>query len=201
MINAMTTSGSGWGGWESTAYSNEYHTGDCERVIDNSGSYDEGSFGFQTILHELGHAMGLQHPWEGGVTLDTAIDDQWHTVMTYRSAWPHTGQLGSLDVAAMQAQYGSVATTADWAAGNDRLYGGDGRDTLTGGSSDDLLFGGKGRDGLDGRDSADVLRGGTGADRLYGGGAAGPVLVGPVLAAMFGWPVPGPAERLMQDAV
>ena len=256
MINAMNTSGSGWGGWAKTAYSTDYYTGSGELVIDNSGAYDEGSFGFQTILHELGHAMGLEHPWEGGITLNSAIDDQWHTVMTYNSSYPYTDHLGTLDVAALQAQYGAASATAGWvltmtagvltvtgslggddilgvgganrlnggagadslhgrqaddtlrggadddalwgnvgsdrlfgeagndalygfetaagwAAGNDMLYGGDGRDTLTGGSSDDQLFGGKGRDLLDGRDQNDIMHGGGGADSLYGGNTGG----------------------------
>ena len=114
MVNVMNTSGSSWGGWANTAYSTVNYTGSGELVIDNSGNYDEGSFGFQTMLHELGHAMGLQHPWEGDVTLDPSLDDQWHTVMTYNNTSPYTDHLGTLDVAAMQAQYGAAAATAGW---------------------------------------------------------------------------------------
>lgn len=172
MINAMNTSGSGWGGWANTAYSTEFHTGEGELVIDNSGNYDEGSFGFQTILHELGHAMGLQHPWEGGITLDTAIDDQWHTVMTYRNSWPCTDHLGSLDVAAMQAQYGSAAATADLVlslgAGILTVTGGAADDSILGVAGQNRLNGGAGADSLYGRQDDDTLRGGTGDDRAWG---------------------------------
>ena len=75
MINAMNTSGSDWGGWANSPYSDQYSTGKGELVIDNTGTFAEGSFAFQTILHELGHAMGLEHPWEGGITLAAALDN------------------------------------------------------------------------------------------------------------------------------
>ena len=181
MINAMNTSGSGWGGWADVAWSTDTDTGSGELVIDNSGNYDEGSFGFQSILHELGHAMGLEHPWEGGITLNPAIDDQWHTVMTYNSSYPYTNHLGTLDVAAMQAQYGAASAVAGWVvtmvggvltvtgslvgdnilgvAGANRLIGGAGADSLHGRQADDTLRGGG---------NGDVLWGNVGSDKLYG---------------------------------
>jgi hypothetical protein len=36
-----------------------------------------------TLLHELGHALGLDHPFEGNVQLDPALDNRAHTVMSY----------------------------------------------------------------------------------------------------------------------
>ncbi len=190
MINAINTSGSGWGGWANTAYSTDYYTGEGELVVDNSGNYDEGSYGFQTILHELGHAMGLEHPWEGGITLDPAIDDQWHTVMTYNNSWPYTDHLGTLDVAAMQVQYGAAAAAAGWVlsfaagiltvtgtvaadnilgvAGANRLNGEGGADSLHGRQADDTLKGGVGDDGLWGNVGSDKLFGEAGNDALYG---------------------------------
>ena len=190
MINAMNTSGSGYGGWANTAYSTAYSTGSGELVIDSSGSYDAGSFGFQTILHELGHAMGLEHPWEGGITLDPAIDDQWHTVMTYNSSFPYTAQLGTLDVAAMQAQYGAAGAAAGWVialsagvlnvtgtlaaddilgvAGANKLFGEAGADRLHGRQAHDTLHGGAGDDQLSGNGGNDRLYGDTGDDALYG---------------------------------
>jgi Ca2+-binding RTX toxin-like protein len=172
MINAMNTSGSSWGGWANTAYSTEHHTGAGELVIDNTGNYDEGSFGFQTILHELGHAMGLQHPWEGNVTLDDALDDQWHTVMTYQSSWPYTDDLGTLDVAAMRAQYGAASATAGWvlgfAAGVLSVTGSSRGDSILGVAGRNLLEGAGGADSLLGRQADDTLRGGEGDDHIWG---------------------------------
>ena len=190
MVNVMNTSGSSWGGWASTAYSTVNYTGSGELVIDNSGTYAEGSFGFQTMLHELGHAMGLQHPWEGDVTLDPSLDDQLHTVMTYNNTSPYTDHLGTLDVAAMQAQYGAAAATVGWvltmesgilhvtgsARGDtilgidlsNRLSGADGADNLHGRQADDTLWGGAGSDALAGNAGGDKLYGGAGNDTLCG---------------------------------
>jgi Ca2+-binding RTX toxin-like protein len=50
-----------------------------------------------------------------------------------------------------------------------QLFGGDGNDTLTGGSSADLLFGEAGNDTLLGKGGDDLLFGGAGNDTLTGG--------------------------------
>jgi Ca2+-binding RTX toxin-like protein len=49
------------------------------------------------------------------------------------------------------------------------LYGGKGKDLLTGGSEDDELFGRAGDDRLEGWHDADLLTGGAGNDALHGG--------------------------------
>ena len=190
MVNVMDTSGSGWGGWAATAYATTSYTGSGELIVDNSGTYDEGSYGFQTMLHELGHAMGLQHPWEGGLTLDASVDDQAHTVMTYNVGWPYTSQLGTLDVDAMRYLYGDAGAVAGWVtqmaagvltvsgsgrgdtilgvAGQNVLNGRAGADAIYGRQADDTLRGDGGNDTLSGSSGADVLIGGKGSDDLFG---------------------------------
>ena len=172
MINAMNTSGSDWGGWAATAYSTQYYTGEGELVIDNSGTFNEGSYAFQSILHEVGHAMGLEHPWEGGITLDDALDDQWHTVMTYNNSSPYTSHLGTLDVAAMQAQYGAASATVGWiisyAAGTVSVTGSARADSILGVAGQNRLDGAAGADKVMGRQADDTLRGGDGDDRVWG---------------------------------
>ncbi|MCE3271443.1 MAG: putative Serralysin precursor [Ramlibacter sp.] len=48
------------------------------------------AFGYATLLHEMGHALGLKHPFEGdgagGFVLDESVDNEAHTVMSYTSA-------------------------------------------------------------------------------------------------------------------
>ena len=89
-----------------------------------------GSEGYVTLLHEIGHALGLKHPFEagpGGYTLGTALDTEAYTVMSYSVA-PRTTiyeisgdaqsysytllnlsptSLMSYDIAALQYLYGS----------------------------------------------------------------------------------------------
>lgn len=55
-----------------------------------------------------------------------------------------------------------------FAAGNDKLYGGDGNDYLNGQGGDDILFGDAGDDELHGEMGNDQLSGGDGADKLFG---------------------------------
>jgi len=52
-----------------------------------SNNYDEegnepGTYGYLTLLHEIGHALGLKHPFEGEHIL-SQNDDHVHTVMSY----------------------------------------------------------------------------------------------------------------------
>ncbi len=174
MINAMATSGSSYGGWASVPYVTDSYTSAGELVVDSSGAFDEGSYAFLTMLHELGHAMGLQHPWEGSVTLDPSIDDEEHTVMTYNSDWPYAQGLGTLDVAALQYLYGAAGLVTGWVtsfAANVLTVTGSVRgDTILGVSGQNVLNGAGGSDRIDGRQEGDVLNGGLGADTLAGGG-------------------------------
>ena len=61
------------------------------------------------------------------------------------------------------------ASVLDGGAGNDKLLGGAGPDTLIGGEGNDHLAGGGGRDLLFGGDNTDYLGGGAGDDLLVGG--------------------------------
>ena len=82
----------------------------------------------------------------------------------------------SLTVAATATEAeGDTATTVAnvpvpaWNAGDDTLAGGQGSDTLFGGSGDDRLEGGQGDDTLAGGSGDDRLEGGQGDDTLAGG--------------------------------
>lgn len=42
-----------------------------------------GEYGWSTIVHETGHALGLKHPFEGYYTLPDELDNFAHSVMSY----------------------------------------------------------------------------------------------------------------------
>jgi len=45
-----------------------------------------GQDGYVTLLHEIGHALGLKHPFDGTSTLSASLDNESHTVMSYSQA-------------------------------------------------------------------------------------------------------------------
>ena len=57
----------------------------------------------------------------------------------------------------------------DGGAGNDKMFGMSGHDTVAGGAGDDKLWGNSGNDVLKGGDGNDVMSGGSGEDVLEGG--------------------------------
>lgn len=82
---------------------------------------ETGNYDHVTVLHELGHALGLKHPHESGGlgTLPIGHDSLEYTVMTYR-AWQGASTTGyrlgtwdapqtymMLDIAALQHLYGA----------------------------------------------------------------------------------------------
>lgn len=67
------------------------------------------------ILHELGHALGLDHSFEGQASLPAGFENNKYTVMSY-TANPDTGldaeALMIYDIAALQARWGANLNTA-----------------------------------------------------------------------------------------
>src|SRR5262249_24909978 len=96
----------------------------------------QGSFGFITIIHELGHGLGLAHPHDGGtedgqlfpgVTRDRGSDtgnfglnqgiwttmtysDGWDDVPPVSDAYGYQGTAMAFDIAALQYLYGANMT-------------------------------------------------------------------------------------------
>jgi len=52
-----------------------------------SNPWTAGSYNASALLHELGHALGLKHPFDGDITLDVALDNLTYTIMSYTDPW------------------------------------------------------------------------------------------------------------------
>ena len=78
-----------------------------DRTGDTNGFRNPpGSHGFQALVHELGHALGLKHPFDGNIHLPPAEDTQAHTVMTYNFSANEPGTFMPYDILALQYLYG-----------------------------------------------------------------------------------------------
>lgn len=171
--------------------------------LENENGYDFGSAQWQdayTIIHEIGHALGLSHPQSDG-------EDDPHgghhsstnTVMSYNtdikySQWGIYGYVPSWtgeDISHLQLIWGNENGNNDHPTnasdllsgtddndsiylldGDDTFYAEKGNDVIRGGDGEDLIYGGNGNDTLIGGSAAykDELLGGAGDDFLGGGG-------------------------------
>lgn len=121
-----------------------------------------GTIGYETLLHELGHALGLKHPFEGAQQLAAGSglghDNTLTTLMSYTEIGaPHT-TFSPYDLAALDWLYGGDGLGGRYGIGAAGLLltgtvaadtlnaGGSGNDTLTGLGGNDALDGSRGTD-------------------------------------------------------
>ena len=125
-----------------------------------------GGEGGETLLHEIGHMLGLKHPFEGDIQLPDATDNSSYTIMSYTSGGGPYMSYSPYDVAAL-----------NWLYGGDGLGGALGVNSTGGGryytgtGAADTLTGGNGADALQGAGGNDVLNGGGGSDTVIYQGA------------------------------
>ena len=77
----------------------------------DNGQLNPGEYGYFTLLHEIGHALGLEHAgdYNGGGSPTNAYDSRLYSIMSYfgGSALEYPLSLQENDIAAIQALYGA----------------------------------------------------------------------------------------------
>ncbi|WP_460115155.1 M10 family metallopeptidase C-terminal domain-containing protein [Pseudomonas sp. H2_D02] len=88
--------------------------------VTNDPNPVKGTYDYMTFMHEIGHALGLKHPFSPSATNSTVLssqfDDVRYTIMSYNNNYsyePTTPML--LDIAAIQSLYGA---NKQWQVGN-----------------------------------------------------------------------------------
>lgn len=125
-----------------------------------------GGQGYETLLHELGHALGLKHPFyentgEPQIVLPTAEDNTSYTIMSYTQSGPHSSTYSPYDIAALNWLYGRDGLRGEYGinstSGGRYITGSDKSETLMGTQFNDILQGNGGDDMIDGGAGTDTV--------------------------------------------
>lgn len=98
------------------------------RSVTDGSAFAAGTYDWHALLHEIGHAIGLKHPFEGPATLPRAYDNYRYSIMSYtpppervvtfsdeggvfstRTSGPVLTTPGLFDILAIQDLYGTDA--------------------------------------------------------------------------------------------
>ena len=138
---------------------------DSKEFASVNSNLTPGTRGYETLLHELGHLIGLKHPHESdgdnSYVLPEGQDGTFYTVMSYNPLSAPGATFAQYDIAALRWLYGGDGLGGTYGiggAGGVYLTGTPFADTLTG-----TAYGDKFESGL----GDDTINGGGGLDFLY----------------------------------
>ncbi|MGE0700044.1 MAG: matrixin family metalloprotease [Hyphomicrobiaceae bacterium] len=195
-----------WGNWNySTAtastirFAADVQANGYGDVMMNTAFLDgSGRFSMPTMIHEIGHALGLKHPTEPFSSYSIAYNE-WDPAVTYDGNFSimSPGSYSSTvttptaaDIQAIRAIYGDetqkAAQFASWSwnsatatltgtlkNGGQTVRGVSTSNTLYGGTGGDAIYAiGQGTNGIYGKGGNDTLVGGSGTNYLDGGAGA-----------------------------
>lgn len=99
-----------------------------DRLGDTNGFQNRpGKHGYMSLIHEIGHALGLKHPHDSTPVLPTEVDNTTTTVMSYDFKGNSSGTPMGYDLLALHTIYG---VRSKW-TGNDLYYFTRGADQYT----------------------------------------------------------------------
>ena len=152
--SSYSYSGNQLAGYDADAY---VYLDNAEWAAQNS-VLAKGGYGYETLLHELGHALGLKHPFDtvsdNSATLPASQDSTANTLMSYNYVGGAYSTYQQDDLAALAWLYGGDgiggALGINSTTGARYLMGSSGADTLAGTTADDTFEGDGGNDMING---------------------------------------------------